>query len=515
MNRLSLGALLVLAACSSRPEVMDREIGTVTTHVLDHGFALVDYSAERVVVARPDDQGMLERSSVRVGKNVVNSALSADKRSVFVLSTGVLAPEKPEDEGASLTVVREDGSSTRIVLSTPLSGLSVDPKGRWLVVYPGSQNGAFLQNPNQLILIDLAAPVPAVYPRTVRSFGGKPQRLTFTQELSLPQERTSLLAIESEQDVTLLDLNHVVDGRPEVTVRLTSGQSARVVQPAGLIVDDGDPARNDDARIALRLANDNNVVVLTLGEPVKDSPNGFSPTVNLADVGAVPTDLAFVRTDGGARLAALVPARKKAVLIEPGTSATQEVDLPEAYRGMSIVTQDVAGDGATRDVALLYGGPRSVAFWQLGQTTGKPYRAIEAVAVGSGADTVQAVATPNSALRVLTSSDRSFYVLNLKERTASPLTSSQSARLYVAPSGTRIWAFADKNLAYLPIDGLAPSTLPLRERATEVFEVKTANSNVLVAMHGAGAMGVTILNANAPDVRKAKSTYGLLLEGLE
>jgi hypothetical protein len=44
--------------------------------------------------------------------------------------------------------------------------------------------------------------------------------------------------------------------------------------------------------------------------------------VNLTDVGGVPSDIAFVRTDGGLRLAALVPTRSAAVLVDPVTSLT-------------------------------------------------------------------------------------------------------------------------------------------------------------------------------------------------
>ena len=89
--------------------------------------------------------------------------------------------------------------------------------------------------------------------------------------------------------------------------------------------------------------------------------------MNLTDVGGVPTDIAFVRTDGGLRLAALVPTRSAAVLIDPVTSLTTEVALPARYQSLSLVT-DVAGGGAGApvDVALLWNGGGAmdgVAFW--------------------------------------------------------------------------------------------------------------------------------------------------------
>jgi hypothetical protein len=49
----------------------------------------------------------------------------------------------------------------------------------------------------------------------------------------------------------------------------------------------------------VRLQNDSSVITLTL-EP-DPGTTGFRPTVNLTDVGGVPSDIAFVRTDGGLR----------------------------------------------------------------------------------------------------------------------------------------------------------------------------------------------------------------------
>ena len=137
--------------------------------------------------------------------------------------------------------------------------------------------------------------------------------------------------------------------------------------------------------------------------------------MNLTDVGGVPTDIAFVRTDGGLRLAALVPTRSAAVLIDPVTSLTTEVALPARYQSLSLVT-DVAGGGAGApvDVALLWNGGGAmdgVAFWELGQTAGRPYRSIETVGVVAAVAAVLPV-PQHANLRVLqTSAANAFYVL--------------------------------------------------------------------------------------------------------
>src|SRR5207302_515301 len=106
----------------------------------------------------------------------------------------------------------------------------------------------------------------AVTPRTLRSFGGFPQRVSFTSPLGLPAGPRRLMVVETDQDVALLDLDNLrsAQQRPEITVRLTSGSTAVQNRPGGVVVDDGDPARNDDARIGIRLENGPSVVTLTL-----------------------------------------------------------------------------------------------------------------------------------------------------------------------------------------------------------------------------------------------------------
>ena len=122
-------------------------------------------------------------------------------------------------------------------------------------------------NPNEIVIVDLEAEAEAVVtPRTLRSFGGRPQRVSFTRTLSLPAGQRRLLVVETDQDVHLLDLDNVraTPRRPEITMRLTSGATAAAVKPAAVVVDDGDPAKNDDARIGIRAENDSSVFMFTL-----------------------------------------------------------------------------------------------------------------------------------------------------------------------------------------------------------------------------------------------------------
>jgi hypothetical protein len=368
-----------------------------------------------------------------------------------------------------------------------------------------------------------------VTPRTLRSFGGLPQRVSFTPQLLLPAGPRRLMVVETDQDVALLDLDNVraKPQRPEVTVRLTSGATAIANRPGGVVVDDGDPASSVDARIGIRLENGSNVVTLTLVPNAADAktedptqvPNDFRTEVNLTDVGGIPGDIVFVHTEAGLRLAAIVPTTRTAVLVDPGTSITTNVDLPEPYGKISLITS-VVGGAAGSDTALLYGtaGSRGVAFWSLGRATGQPYRSVEVVSLSASIGAILDVPPPRPELKVLQATGaNAFYVLNLATRTASPLTTLATPSLLVSRDGLRLWAFqrGSSSLSQVALADLHPVPLPLDRPIDGVFDVaRRDGGRSLVALDVRGAVGATVLDALAPDTAASRSYYGLLLEGL-
>lgn len=534
-KRFVITCALGLAACGDRPDAFDAPIGEVRAFGLEGSVALVDDGAHRVVVLVPHADQELARSAVGIGKGVIRAEASTDGKRLFVLSTGDLTRKKGSDEKPSLTVV-EGTTSRRYPLESPHSGLAIDPLGRWVAIFaaPPSAGGppqaTFVENPNEIVLVDLAAPIEAaVTPRTLRSFGGLPQRVSFTSPLTLPGGLRRLMVVETDQDVALLDLDNVRNKpqRPEVTVRLTSGATAGQSRPGGVVVDDGDPARNDDARIGIRLENGSSVVTLTLvpsapGATTEDPlqvPNDFRTVVNLTEVGGVPGDIVFVRTEVGLRLAAIVPTTKSAVLVDPETSIVTRVDLPEPYAKISLIT-NVVGGAAGSDTALLYGtgGSRGVAFWSLGRATGQPYRSVEVVPLSTSIGALLDVPPPRPELKVLQGNGaNAFYVLNLATRTASPLTTLGTASLVVSRDGQRLWAFerGGSSLAQVALADLHPIPLPLDRPIASVFDVaRPEGGRSLVAVDVRGAGGATVLDALVPDTAASRSYYGLLLEDL-
>ena len=448
---------------------------------------------------------------------------------------GGLGDSQP-DEAPRITII--DGTTTPAtsrdisldhVLSDPLDGLAIDPTEHWAVVYAASgADAAFVTNPNELVIVDLSD-MNAKPPHQVvlHSFGGHPEKLIFAPELSLPGGLGHLLVVQSDQDLSLQSLDDPT--KPDITVRLADATAVTRPHPAEVVFDDGDPTKTDDARIGIRFDGQTSVMMLQL-EPATGS-NGFTPVVNLTDVGGVPSALAFVNTDGGLRLSALIPARSSAVLIDPATSTTSEVPLLFGYQRLSLITTPTdaaAGAGAAPArpaVALLWNGTSAaagVAFWELNRAAGLSYRSVETVGIDGVVNAVDDVPGKNDALKVLSTAASSpgggaggeFFVLDLGARTATPLlTASGNATLSVSPTGDRVWAFqfGGLELAATDLPDGTVHSLQVDSPATALFEIARADGkHALVVLHQSGGLGATIFDADDPK-EAGRRIYGALL----
>jgi len=502
-----LAAGMAVAGCDGRSNVWTMDPGSLATFGLGQSIAIVEPPARRVVALTVDDQQNLQETRLPTGTGVLAVAPQPNGQHLYVLSGGFtpgLGDERAF-EAPRLTVITDGSPPTAEAidlgdkLTDPLSGLAVDPEGRWAVLYASADAGnAFVTNPNELVIVDLAS--KQIQPVTLHSFGGKPERLIFTPELGLPGGAGHLLIVQSQQDLALLRLEK--PATPEITVRLADTTTVHVPKPAAVVIDDGDPTRDDDARLGLRFDGDSTLMTLQL-EP-SGGEIGFTPSVNVADAGGVPTDIAFVRTDGGLRLAALVPSRSVAVLVDPVTTITTEVSLPAPYQRLSLVTGTASGGGAAAvDVALLWQGRAAgtgVAFWELGQAAGTPFRSIEVVGITAAVSDVLDVPLDGAALKVLeTSGDNTFYVLDLETRTAAPLvTTSSGIALVVSPTGERVWTWSGTNLASTELASKHARSLRADSPITDAFEIgRPGGGRSLVALHQMGGWGATVFDVAA------------------
>lgn len=524
----SCGALVALVAlgiagCEERAAEWSAFIdkNPLVTQGLEGSVAIIDHSANRVLMLPVEGDLSLAPTPIAIGPGYAAARTTKDGTRLFALSRGVVPRRKTTDEGPSLAVI-DGGVNPKLLdkyaLSDPLSGLEIDPQAQFAVVFPlAADTETFVQNPNELILVklDQAPSATNPIPISLRSFGGRPQSFTFTPELELPGGKRRLLITSTDRDVALVDLS--APDKPEITVKLTGG--ADVLRPAGAAVSDGESGVDTDARIAIRMANDNNVIIMDLSPAPagSQSPHSFLPVPNINYVGGVPTDMAFVNTDGGMRLAALVPSKKSLTLVEPVTGSTADVDLGAPFDRMTIVTDIVGETTNGGDIALVWStSSANVAFVSLGVTIGKPYKSVERVELIEPVSKVLDVPAPNNHLKILTMpSRRNFVVLDLLTRTASPiLAGSGGARATVARNGERAWMVAEfmTSVAQLDLVTLHPKNVTLNYGVQDAFEVQRRDGGrAVLAIHPAGTVGVTVFDAANPSLEDSIEYLGLLL----
>ncbi|MFT3775839.1 MAG: hypothetical protein QM820_61630 [Minicystis sp.] len=527
MRRTSFFLPCLLAAvslgCGKRAAVWDADPGGLVAHGLADAAALVDTTGERALVLQAQQDLSLAPVSVPIGRGYAASQTTADGKKLVVLTRGDVPRQTPDDQGPSLSVI-QSGAAPGLVfdydLGDPLSGLALDPESRFAVVYPSASDTAFVENPNELSIVDLTVgpsdenPTPL----TLRSFGGRPQGFFFTPTLGIPGGARRLLAVLTDRDVGIIDLKAPEKG--DITVRLSS--SGEKLTPAQIAVTDGDPALDDDARLAVRVANDSSVILVDLlpslpGDTTK--AHDFRPTPNVVFAGGVPSDIAFVNTDGGLRLAALVPSKQSLTLIDPATGIPTSVALGASFERISIVTGVVGASAAGADVALLWStSSTSIAFVALGSTVGKPYKSVEKLELELPVAAVRDVPAPNDRLKILAAVDgRTFYVLDLLARTASPILASDGAQLSIAPDGQRAWMQAPYQpaIAQLDLGTLHPKNLLLTQAVAASFDIaRIGGGRALLAMHATPTVGITVLDGERPSLETAITYASVLLGGL-
>jgi hypothetical protein len=508
--------LAVQLGCGGRNGDLDEPVQAVDGVGLRRAVALADPALSRILMLTMPSPRELDVTALPVGENPVRMVPSADSDGLLVLSSGERPRRNPEDELPSLTVI--DASSTpsvrsRYTLSDAFSEVTLDPTGRWVVLSGAGDN--FVSNPNQLVLIDLTQPDFEPITKTIRSFGAAPERFQFTEPLDVPGGERRFLIVQSRQDITLVDLDAL--DRPEVTIGLPQTPGGAPGSPLQVVVHPGEPDAPNDAQLAIQMVGDPNLVLVNF-TPSEEPGLDFNLTLNLVDVGGPPASLEFVATDGGLRLAALVPSRNEASLVHPTTTRVERVALPASFDQLRRVTEtQLAGDEAG-DVALLWSASTSmVAFWSLGRTNNQAFRSVDVLNLETTVN--QLFDVPGDALghrKLLESPDNRFFVLDLRTRQSFPmLANGAGLELSVASDGLRAWAYAANTARFAKVDliSLEPTSLEIERSISELFDIETqaGGERALIALHPAGAASATLLDARNPDTADTRFFPGLLL----
>lgn len=510
-----LGALVL--ACGGRGAELEVAFDEAPAIGLNGAVALPDDPLSRVVVLKSPSPRELSRTSLPVGQNIVRLQPDVSGQGLLVLSSGVQPRQEPEDELPSLTLLdtREEPRVTaRYELGEPFSALTLDPEGRWVVLSGAEES--FVTNPNQLLLIDLTDPDFEPVTKTIRSFGAAPERFRFTEPLDVPGGARRFLIVETRQDVTLVDLEDL--SRPEITIGLPQTPSGAAGRSAQVVVHPGLPSASEDALLAIRLENDPNIVLVNFSPT--EVGGDFNLTLNLVDVGSAPAEIEFVSTNGGLRLAALVPGRREASLVRPATTSVDRVALPAAFDRLRRVTDGALPDATDGDVALLWSTTSNmIAFWSLGRTNDRAFRSVDVLNLD--ARVLEVLDVPGDTLghrKLLRAENSRFFILDLERRQSFPMLSSGELSLSVAPDGLRAWVFSSGSPRFAKVDleTLRPTNLEIDHPIHQIFDISAGvdGERTLLAVNRRGARGATLLDARDPDTATTRFFPGLLLGGL-
>ncbi|MFO0658685.1 MAG: hypothetical protein U0165_02465 [Polyangiaceae bacterium] len=439
----SLGICAALVAgCGDRGSQWDAEIDSSNEALgLQGSVALIDAPTERVMMIAANADLSPVYAPLPLGRGYVRAETTQKRDRLLVLSQGDVPRRSLEDQGPSLTVY--DGSSSPKVSETypllnPLKGLQVDPDGEYAVVHAVSDDTAFVLNPNELIITNITKQPSSSNPRsvTLRSFGGAPSSFVFTPSLGIPGGARRMLIALTDRDLGLVDLDDASSS--DITVPLSDSDER--LAPSGVAVSDGDPDVADDALIAIQLAASNDVVILRFQTPSTGSTSAhpFQVVPNKVPVGGVASAIGFVHTDGGLRLAALVPGRQSIALVDPDRGLSTEVPLGATFDQMRIMPSP-DGDG---DLAIVWSSYSAVlGLVSLGSSIGKPYRSVDTISLSSYVEELHDVPNVDSQKLLRLSNGSQFVVLDLVARTAAPLISTSGAEVSLSPDGQRAVIF--------------------------------------------------------------------------
>lgn len=526
---VGLAVVWLSASCDSRAD--GYAAGTPVQAVgLTGSVALLDRGADRIAFISADTPLVGEGAapgadlnvtffSTRLGATEPQASANLDR--LFLLSSGASTRLHETDERPALTVY--SGGTTPeelavIELDAAFDTITQDPVGRWVVL--SSTSGIGVRNPNEFTLVDvgeesLSSEEPTLINKTIRSFGSTPKRFTFTPELDVPGGGPRrFLVVETDYDIALLDLENL--DRPEVTIPVpqseTTGSASTL---AGVVAHAGEPEVDFDGRLAVRFTDSKSVLIVGFANAA-DRP--YEVTLNLVNLSGPATDADFVTTDGGLRLAALVPSTRQAVLVNLNSTVTTPVSLPGALSQMKVVTEDALDDGVKGDIALLWSQSANIgiAFWSLGETSDRAFRSVEGTNLNVAIRRV--VDIPGAELghrKLLETASNQFYVLDLETRTTFLMTSdAQSLDLKVSRNGKSAWASALFNnwFSRIDLETLHPETISVERGVTGVWDIETKDGqDALLAVHHDFGGSVTAFDANAPDSVQTRHYAGLLL----
>jgi hypothetical protein len=326
--------LFALAGCweDTRPIAWTRDRSVLGPIPLKSQVAYVDSALDRVTfVDTANTKPAI--STVAIGRRAVTATPSPDRHQLFVVTRGEEAVHHGEiDQPPMFWVVDAYNAKTPPVaysIGSPFDRIAISPDEHVAIAYfsaAGPDDQGFFRNPNELAIIDLAAPPSDANPtlKTIRSFGSVPEGIELSPPMTVPGTlvtRTFAFVL-SENNLTVLDTANPT--LPETSIRLDLG--GMPVTPKEIVF------APDTASAYVRSDNAGDVLqVLLVADPQHTSDqDDFRPQLAELGAGGGPTDIA-VYDDATSRryVLASTPNTGEVVVIDADTAQFRSVPVSD------------------------------------------------------------------------------------------------------------------------------------------------------------------------------------------
>jgi len=507
-SRFPLAALWAVTACwtacwsacwsDDRPVAWDRPRTVLGPIALKTHIAYIDSALDRVVlVDLSGDRPTVAHTAI--GRRAMYAVASEDRHRLFVITRGEQAVRAGEiDQPPMFWVVdaQRPGVAQSYPIGSPFDRIAVSPDGRLAIAYysaGGADAEGVFRNPNELAVIDLAAPPGPANPalETIRSFGSVPQGISLSPPIVVPGSPDaaprSFAFILSANTLTVLDASH--PDRHEISIRLDLGGAA--VIPREVVFAPATASayvRSDHARDILQVA-----LSAQAPDPRNPGDNDYRAIVAELGAGGGPSDIAVYDEAGGRRVVlAATPDTREVVAIDADTAEFRSIPIADPIDRILVFPADGPPHKALF-ASLAAGMPR---LWELElDHLADPLAPIAPVAISLDKPVHDLVAVPGRDLALIVHDDARTVlgVVDLATTATAPLLGAGKLDSYdFSPTGDYlIGATAGvARIGFVALDNLHPTDFRLDDPPVHVLA--TANGKIFVD-HGGSLGRATII----------------------
>lgn len=548
MRRGHLLALVLagLPACAdSSTEFWQPKNVLLPMVALDDRIAYVEQTTATAYLIDPGS-ATLSPTLVAVGKNPLTAAKHSGSNRLLVVSGGDRGSATTEPVDAQVAIV--DPVSTEppgsVTLGSRFDGLAQSSDGQYVVLYHTTSaqdaNDGALFNPNDLVILEFpASGLPKATPKSIRSMGGVPTSpngspIHFSPITNFQAGPRRLAVVLSQNYVTIFDLNNL--SRAEISVPLCPSSGTCNYSVSQVVFDP------DNLNIYIRAEGAKDIFQVTFTDlgptGVTTGGNDFRASLSMLAVGGTATDMSLYGMGKDARLAALVPAIKSLVLIDPSTSRSVSVMLgtPASTIVPFVAPGADPNDASPRNQALLVdtqSGVASVVFADLESVETSGGLSLTTSSIRGGVERVLPMADQGMALLLYRQSygGAALSVVNLVNRSffdfnsASGLGNAWNIELR-STGPSRLWsvdspeegAAANSGIHYMDLSVSNSQTHPtvwLDQGISSITALAKPSSDLhrYLVLENAdpNAYGnLTVLDADNPERATARSARGFL-----